>query len=468
MLTAHEDEIDFALAQFFFGCNISFNVVESQHFKNFLKLLLPTYKPPTRKKLSTKLLDKVYKNLLAERVSSLGSDGVLLIDGWKNTSANTKNVVCTIHTVNSKCIFLKSWDLTGLKETGNQLKEIVNEGKKLAKEKFNITTYAVVSDNASSMMLMGKKVDIWHTTCQSHSGNLLAKALVPETYAKKVNSLLQAFKTPGAEFELKQLGGSKIILACDTRWCSYRDEFRCLLKNLHLMQALVANKKVQLDKTNESLLKDPSFVMQLQDFILIFDPICQLINVCQRSNCSIADGCEEWLKIEIPTVNDEMQQKLDNRLKKVLTPIVLTSNFLHPQYRAKRFLHDEQKMKMIFNFLKQELDLQHITDEPGLDSYQKNLGIFEKLQNRNITSPETFWITAEPFYPRLSSLAQKLLKIPAASAQLERLFSFWTFVHSDLRNRLTVDRSMKLVDIYYTLKMNEYFDDFYDDLIESD
>lgn len=162
-----------------------------------------------------------------------------------------------------------------------------------------------------------------------------------------------------------------------------------------------------------------------------------------------------------------MQQKLDNRLKKVLTPIVLTSNFLHPQYRAKRFLHDEQKMKMVFDFLKQELDLQYITDEPGLDSYQKNLGIFEKLQNRNITSPETFWMTAEPFYPRLSSLAQKLLKIPAASAQLERLFSFWAFVHSDLRNRLTFDRSMKLVDIYYALKMNEYFD-FYDDLIESD
>lgn len=465
---ADKNEIDLALAQFFFGCNISFNVIQSQYFKNFMKLLLPTYKPPTRKKLPTKLLDKVYQNLLSERVSSFGSDGVLVIDGWKNSSANTKNVVCTIHTENSKCIFLKSWDLTGLKETGDQLKEIVNEGKKLAKEKFNITTYAVVSDNASAMISMGKKVDIWHTTCHSHSGNLLAKSFVPETFAKKVNNLLHAFKTPGAEYELKQKGGSRIILPCDTRWCSYRDAFRCLLKNLCSMQALVANKKVQLNSTNESLLKDPLFVMQLQDFILIFDPICQLINVCQRSDCSIAEGCEEWLKLKIPTVNDEMQQKLNNRLKKVLTPIALTSNFLHPQYRAKRFLHDEQKLNMVFDFLKQELDLQDITDEPGLDSYQKNLGIFEKLQNRNITSPETFWITAEPFYPRLSSLAQKLLKIPAASAQLERLFSSWAFVHSDLRNRLTVDRSMKLIDIYYTLKMNEHFDDYYDNLIDSD
>lgn len=152
--------------------------------------------------------------------------------------------------------------------------------------------YAVVSDNASSMILMGKKVNIWHTTCQSHSGNLLAKSFVPETYAKNINNLLHAFKTPAAEYELKQRGGSR-ILACDTRWCSYRDAFRYLLKNLPLMLELVANKKVQLSRKNESLLKNLSFVTQIQDFILIFDPICQLINVCQRSDCSIADGCEE-------------------------------------------------------------------------------------------------------------------------------------------------------------------------------
>ena len=64
---------------------------------------------------------------------------------------------------------------------------------------------------------------------------------------------------------------------------------------------------------------------------------------------------------------------------------MLTSNFLHPQYRAKRFLHDKQKTQMVFDFLKQELNLQDVIDEPGLESYQKNMGIFEKLQNRNIT-----------------------------------------------------------------------------------
>ncbi|XP_063994831.1 uncharacterized protein LOC135172608 [Diachasmimorpha longicaudata] len=233
-----EDAIDFALAQFFFACNISFNVVESPHFKNFIGLLHPSSKISTRKKLSTKLLDKVHQSLVHERVSLRGSQGVLLTDGWTNSAANTKNVVCAIHKVNSKSIFLKSWDLTEVSETGEELRKIVDEDKCLAQEKFNIDVYAVVSDNASAMVSMGKKVDIWHTTCESHSGNLLAQAFVPEIFTKKVNKLLREFKTPGAEHELKLLGGSRIYLACETRWCSYRDAFRCLLKNFHLMNML--------------------------------------------------------------------------------------------------------------------------------------------------------------------------------------------------------------------------------------
>lgn len=59
----------------------------------------------------------------------------------------------------------------------------------------------------------------------------------------------------------------------------------------------------------------------------------------------------------------------------------------------------------------------------------------------------------------------KILKISAASAQLERLFSSWAFVHLDIRNRLTVERSMKLVDVYYSLKMNELYDEHYDNFI---
>lgn len=111
-------------------------------------------------------------------------------------------------------------------------------------------------------------------------------------------------------------------------------------------------------------------------------------------------------------------------------------------------------------------ELHDILDKLGLNNFRNNNHIFSTLRDRGFNTPEAFWIAVKPFYPKLSSLARRLLKIPAASAQLERLFSSWAFIHSDLRNRLTVERSMKLVDIYYSLKMKEMYDEFYDDFFE--
>lgn len=170
--TKHEmkssnEVIDLALAKFFFGCNISFNVVEFDLFREFIKLLNADYKVPSRKRLSNQLLDKVHNEVRSKNVREHEEGGVLLIDGWKNSAANTKLVVCTIHTIMDKSMYLNTWDLTGIKETGNVLTEIVNEATEIAKSRFNICIYAVVSDNASAMILMGKSINLWHVTKQS-------------------------------------------------------------------------------------------------------------------------------------------------------------------------------------------------------------------------------------------------------------------------------------------------------------
>ncbi|XP_024893627.1 uncharacterized protein LOC112468603 [Temnothorax curvispinosus] len=411
----NKKEIDLALGEFFFGCNIPMNVVKSPRFKRFLQLLNSSYLPPTKKSLSKMILDKTQ-----------GSEGVLICDGWKNSAANTKNV-CIIHNVNEKSIFLKSWDFTELRETSQQLKDMVNEAVQLANKKFKISIYAVVSDNASPMIAMGRQVNIWHSTCRSHSANLLAKSLVPMDFAQSVSNLLREFRTASTERELKNRGRSRIMLPCQTRWCSYRDAFRCCLKNLHLMRTLVDEQKVTFATHNLQLLSEYSFETQLQDCIILFDPICELINRCQRSDARIADACEEWLKLNIPTDEDFIIKTFQARLKKVLTPIVLAANLMHPQYQDKQFFHQENERAMALDFITEQLDIE---DQSGLDNYLNNAGIFQTLQKKGIKSAQTFWGLAATLHPHLSSLARKLLKIPAASAQIERLFSNWSFVHS--------------------------------------
>ncbi|XP_025152992.1 uncharacterized protein LOC112588205 [Harpegnathos saltator] len=245
--------IDEALAKFFFGCNISFSVIESVHFKNFISILNPTYKLPTRKTLSTSILDKFHTKMMAARKESLkNTESVLLIDGWKNSPANTKNIVCVLYNASKKQqVFLESYDFSGLQETAIALKKIVNEVTELwtmeAMDLYGTTIYAVVSDNVSSMIAMGKSIDLWHTTCNSHSANLLAKSVVQKSFAIKVNALLKEIKNPNLEVELIKRGGSKIVLACETRWCSHRDSFKCALKNLDIMRTVVQEKQIKFN-----------------------------------------------------------------------------------------------------------------------------------------------------------------------------------------------------------------------------
>lgn len=453
------DSIDMDLAEFFFGCNISFNVIDSDLFRRFINNLNPSYKIPTRKKLATKLLEKVHTKIIEKLKYVVPINGVLLIDGWKNSSANTKNVVCTIQTQDGKSIFLHSWDFSELRETGDELVRVTDEAVAMAKDRFNINIYAVVSDNASSMMKMGRLVEVWHTTCHSHSGNLLLKSLVDVKFAESINKLLREFKTPLAERELKRRKGTRIMLACDTRWCSYRDTFRCCLKNLNIMRQLAEEGLVT--PKQPSLLNDSTLSGQLRDSIIIFDPICELVNKCQATHCKIADAAEYWLSLNIPVSDDKVEERLDTRLDKVLTPIALVANFLHPKYRGQKFAHLDTLNAKVSPFLEDELGEEHAQELEGVRKFQNKEEPFKSIFDKNVACPKTFWCFMEPYYPALSKLAIKLSNIPSSSAQIERLFSHWAFIHSDLRNRLTVERSMKLVGIYYAFKMQDVIDDQY-------
>lgn len=117
---------------------------------------------------------KVWKNKIS----------VLLIHGWKNSAANTKTVVAMIYFANERKAFVEAWDLTNTSETGQKLARIGKESITISKEKYEVNLYAVVSDNATNMLKMGQTISIWHSTCSSHSTNLLAKDLVDSKLQK--------------------------------------------------------------------------------------------------------------------------------------------------------------------------------------------------------------------------------------------------------------------------------------------
>ena len=82
------------------------------------------------------------------------------------------------HNAPNQTYFLESWHFTGQSENAENLTKVFEEAMGLAKEMYNTKIYAVVSDNASPMVRMGKDIEAWHLTCNSYSGNLLLKTLL--------------------------------------------------------------------------------------------------------------------------------------------------------------------------------------------------------------------------------------------------------------------------------------------------
>ncbi|CAG9771539.1 unnamed protein product [Ceutorhynchus assimilis] len=82
-----DKKIEDAIVRFFFGCNISLSVIDSDHFKNLIKVLRPAYanKLRGRKALSTTIIDNTY-NQCRDAASNISANSVLLIDDWKNSA----------------------------------------------------------------------------------------------------------------------------------------------------------------------------------------------------------------------------------------------------------------------------------------------------------------------------------------------------------------------------------------------
>lgn len=446
------DKCNLTLAKLFFGCNIPFSVIESLHFKNFCQSLRPAYKVPTRKVLSGRLLDDVFMKFCQS--NSFKKNSALLIDGWKNESSNTKNVACMLHSSSGEAMFLESFDMTGVRETSTELCKIVESCIDLAKEKHNTDIYAVITDNAANMVKMGRLSTLWHLTCNAHTANLLAKDLVPSDITAKVKQILKAFHGPDLEKELLFRGGYRIQLPCETRWCSYRDSFVNLKKNMPMMKQIIFDGQFSISTNVKTLLINDDFLNSVSDYINLFDPICVLINKCQSSKSNIADAAEEWLSLELSQSNNNFAANLENRRSSALTEYALAANFLHPKYNGLRFRKDNKHddMDVAESFFLSVLDVDGLN---SLHDYKTKQGIFSTLFEKKNLNYQAFWSYAKNKNVELAELAESLLALPSSTAQLERIFSNWSYVHSSLRNRPNNERSKKLVSVYYNLKIQE-------------
>lgn len=127
------EQLDLLLADHFFGDNIPLSVVESKFFKKFCYALNSNYRLPTRKTLSTTILERRHKIFIEHTKRDVRTSGVLLIDGWKNKNANTKNVVSMMRFSNKYNVFLDAWDFSTTSENAQNLNAVTDHSVLIAR-----------------------------------------------------------------------------------------------------------------------------------------------------------------------------------------------------------------------------------------------------------------------------------------------------------------------------------------------
>lgn len=474
------ENLDSLLAEFFFGCNIPFQVVDSKFFKKFVNALRPAYSPPHRHLLSGKLLDKTHEKIEKRNVNlieKMDKKATLLVDGWQNSSANRHYIATMLATANDQKIFLESFNFSTLRETGDNLFDAVQQAIAIAEERYGVIVYAILTDNAFNMQRMGndvnKSLDILYSTCNAHSANLLAGDILQkkenEKVMKKVMKIQKDFRRTALANRLLDAGGHKPVLSCTTRWTSQRGAAESMIKNLSAMKTVTAacDAEAELDKDAikpkrkvAALLFNEAFSASVRKLLTILNPVADLTNFCQKSTSSSAEAAEKWLEL-LTDGPEDLKSFLKYRIRQsnVLNTVTMTANFLHPTYRGKRLSQDQ--LTEVNTYLLDKLDADQLE---SLRKFTVNEEIFANLVNKKGLLPITFWhYASELGHRKLAEFSKDYLKIPASTAQLERLFSNWAYVHNDIRNRLSDETSKKLVNMYFTLRSTDELPDMDND-----
>lgn len=453
MPSTENDSVDLKLAAFFFGCNIPFSVIDSDHFISLCQALRPNYSPPSRKTLSSYLLNKVYNNICSN--VKFSGESVLLISEQKIEAMDTKYIVCLRHSSTGKTIFLDSFNLLDTGNSSEELTNIINKCIDLSENKHETKIYAVLyCKNATNIMKTGRLSTIWHLPCNSHIANLLPNDVISNKFIEQVKIVLNAFHTPEIEVELLDFNGCCIQIPFDSRWCTYRDSFKNLQDNILSMKKVLTTNNHTFDAEVQKYLFDFNFLSNLSNSITLLDPVCNLIDIYQKSTSSIADVAEVWL--DLPNKISSDLKDFNNTILKqqeyVLNEFLLTANFLHPRYQGNK-MTSEQK-NLVENFI---LTSSHIGSD-GLNSfveYKEKAGLFGILFAKGNLTTVTFWSIAKNKHSELASFANKLLALPASLEQIERVFAYQSDIYNNLQNELTLDNSKKLQNIYYTLNLSE-------------
>lgn len=303
--------------------------------------------------------------------------------------------------------------------------------------------------------------------CAAHILNLLALDIVGKSSHKKileqVTRTIKYFRNhhaPKSWYE--KAGGSALILHTEVRWNTYCDSLNSYLKNWSILAKVSEEKREHpnFDKEIGKIIMNFVVKRGSEDIANVLKPIAKAVDECQKNKTKLADCVLCWKILENILIGENLIDNEDKnsflkRYKFCLTPSHYAAFLLSPKMMFQDITLSSEENDMAIKFLEENFNLTFMS---LFYKYKGNVGPFSRTgsgMSESVISSMTdseWWISFQAVHPKYISdrnLAN-ILQLTSAScstAGIERIFSKFGLIHSDLRNKLGIEKAAKLVFI---------------------
>ena len=458
--TCENQKLDIKVEKYFYATNTPFSHVDHTSFKELCSTLRPSYRPPSRHQIGGDLLNAVNEECQEIAKKALKDELVTLsLDGW--TNVNNEPIVCIACTTCKGDTFLISTvDTSGNSQTAEYLEKLVQEAVELNTLKYGFKVVAFVTDNTGNVTKLRRNLrdstifeTIFMYGCSTHILNLFAKDLnMPAVVSKivEVNKYFRNHKNPSAW--LKEKGAKKLQLPSDVRWYSIVQTLTSYLEAWADLLNIVDGHRDEIPNDIKRHVSDINLKRNVEDLAVNLRAIAIAIGVMESSKCNLAMAVSTWhdLTAELnEVVPTNMQVNIAKRKQQSLSSVHYLCFLLHPRFVSMDILMQDAK-NMAFE-LARELhpDMLATIMQFKVQERPFNAHYFEAASS---ISPAAWWKLI-PIDPDLSEIIRRIIACSPSTAPLERLFSSFGIIHTNVRNRLGVEKAGKLVFCFKVLNL---------------
>lgn len=474
-------------AIYMFTSGIPFNQIENPDLLDALCVLRPDVKLPTRKSLSTTILNEVYDSVKQQVNCKLKQENcwfTLVTDSWRNMrSESVVNYLCASTNVT---LFLNSTEVTKERHTGEWICDQINNYFNEHRCFIGACTDNTSANQKAWRLLSGLHPDKFFYGCNSHCLHLLVKDIFDKendvfldihNIYEDCLEITKFFRSHIQEYSqlksrLTEAGLRFLKMPADTRWGTIKN---CMVEVLEAEQILhtyvnqrdwescAGNKQLEIRQRLKTAINNASFVQTLQKAVNILTPIDQQIVRFQSDSISISDVNDCWLSLlkifnemELPQNQlDRIKELIRKRWNFIRRDVHEIAFFLDPRYNHLDPNHLER-----LTLVKKYLGINSSASDQSLAlscDYHNFLSLSNDFRNnedgiflafhRGIQSIHQFWVAYKFKFPILGTLALKIFSLVCTSASAERNFSILGNIHSKSRSRLVNDKIEKLAFI---------------------